>query len=78
MMAAKWFEDNTNPRPAAAPVQNDEKKPAPKAEPEVAPTNPADRKDAPSVPNKRRISKDIKTAPLNGDEESKDIGSVEM
>lgn len=78
MMAAKWFEDNTNPRPVTAPVQNDEKKAAPKAAAEVVPTNPADRKDAPSVPDKRPISKDVKTAPLNGEEESKDIGSVEM
>lgn len=73
MMAAKWFEDNTNPRPISAPVQNDEK-PAPKATAEVAPTNPADRKDAPSVPDKRPTGKDGKTAPLNGG----DIGSVEM
>ncbi|MGN0670731.1 MAG: hypothetical protein ACI4JZ_09290, partial [Oscillospiraceae bacterium] len=70
MMAAKWLEDNTNPRPAAAPVNNDEKK----AAAEVAPTNPADRKDAPNVPDKHPTGKDGKTAPLNGG----DIGSVEM
>lgn len=77
MMAAKWFEDNTNPRPITAPVQNEEKKPAPKGTAEVTPTNPADRKDAPSVPDKRPTGKDGKTAPLN-DDEGKDIGSVEM
>ena len=33
MMAAKWFEDNTNPRPVTAPVQNDEKPAAPRIMP---------------------------------------------
>ena len=73
MMAAKWFEDNTNPRPVTASVQNEEKK----AAPDVAPTNPADRKDAPNVPDKRPTGKDGKTAPLNG-EDGKDIGSLVM
>ena len=79
MMAAKWFEDNTNPRPAA-PVTPSEKKPQHnRAEaPFVQPTNPADRKDAPNVPDKRPNNRP-KTEPMVGEEdENKDLGALEM
>lgn len=79
MMAVKWYEDNKHsregagvPAPQKAAEQAAEQQPDESESDMVKPTAPEDRKDAPTVADKRPASDNGKTAPMG------DIGDIVM